>query len=444
MKDTAISTDHRPRRAFVRDLLLGSGGAALKAMATGLPVSFLSRPLAAQADEAETVDAGKAQYVVFSTSDGGEAINTNGPGSYEYPDMVHAADPAMEGTPLRLGDRMTRAAQLWTTLPQWALDRALFLNHGTFANNHGMIGKVLRLMGRTKKLEMIPAIYAKHLAPALKTVQIEPIATGAGEILMADGVRVPNTPPTAWKELLGQPSMSGLALERLREQSLDEVYALLKARGTKAQRRYLDSLAKSNAQARSLAGDVGDLLTNIKSDGDDGQVAAAIAIIKMNLTPLVAIGLHFSQDNHVDPGLMKMEVPQHKTGIAALSKLLIGLKSAGLEERVTFVNFGVFGRNFRAKALQGREHWGNHHTTLIIGRNVRAGIAGGIEATREDYQATSIDSVSGQGVPNDGGDVKFGDTLAAAGKTIGVAVGIKAMTMNQEVSGGKVIAGALV
>ncbi len=163
----------------------------------------------------------------------------------------------------------------------------------------------------------------------------------------------------------------------------------------------------------------------------------------MNLSPVVAVRLNFGGDNHNDPQLSLSEGPRHIEAMAALVKFFAALKLNGLEDKVTFVSFGVFGRNFRPDLSKGRDHWGNHHTTVVIGKNVHGGIIGGTAPRNGDYIATSIDSITGAGIADGSGDIKFEDTLAAAGKTIGAALGITTATLDQEITGGKVVVGAL-
>ena len=98
------------------------------------------------------------------------------------------------------------AAQLWSTLPPWVLDRTAFFHHATLTNNHANLPKVLRLMGATAKQEMLPSIFAKYLAPCFGTVQVDPVSAGAGDILSIDGRSLPNVAPTGLRDLLTRPN----------------------------------------------------------------------------------------------------------------------------------------------------------------------------------------------------------------------------------------------
>jgi hypothetical protein len=97
----------------------------------------------------------------------------------------------MARTEFMVGETRVAAAQVWSTLPPWVLERTSFFHHATLTNNHPNLPKVLRLMGATNRSEMLPSIFAKYLAPCLGTVQTEPLSTGAGDILTYEGRGLP-------------------------------------------------------------------------------------------------------------------------------------------------------------------------------------------------------------------------------------------------------------
>jgi len=428
------------RRSLIKKTVFGAGTLGIKALATGLPAAFLSRPLTAFAEDFTCTDKTRAQYLIIATSSAGDPLNANVPGTYAYPDIAHSPDPRMAGTDFNLGGVPVRAAQVWSTLPQWVLDRTSFIHHATLTNNHANLPKVMRLMGTTARQEMLPSIVAKYLAPCFGTVQVDPVSAGAGDILTIDGRDLPNVAPTGLRDLLARPNTPLVRLQAIRDQSLDEIYGVLKDRGTKAQKLYLDSLVTSRKQARSLGSDLVDMLAGIKSDNTDGQVVAAVSLIKMNVTPVVTIRLNFGGDNHTDPDLARSEAPQHETGVATITSLMTQLQAAGLADQVTFAMYNVFGRTLVKKGTTGRDHWGSHHATMMIGKNVKAGVVGGLEPKSGDYYATAIDSKTGMS----GGDIPFAETLSAMGKTVGAAVGLQAGVMDKYIAGGKVVQGALV
>jgi hypothetical protein len=428
------------RRSLIKKTVFGAGTLGLKALATGLPAAFVSRPLEAFAQDFTCTDKNRAQYLIIATSSAGDPLNANVPGTYAFPDIAHSPDPRMAATDFNLGGVPVRAAQVWSTLPQWVLDRTSFIHHATLTNNHANLPKVMRLMGSTARQEMLPSILAKYLAPCFGTVQVDPVSAGAGDILTIDGRDLPNVAPTGLRDLLARPNTPLMRLQTVRDQSLDEIYGVLKERGTKAQKLYLDSLVTSRKQARSLGTDLVDMLAGIKSDGSDGQVVAAVSLIKMNVTPVVTIRLNFGGDNHTDPDLARSEAPQHESGIAAITALWTQLQAAGLSDKVSFAMYNVFGRTLKKNGVAGRDHWGSHHATVLMGKNVKAGVVGGLEPKSNDYYATSIDSRTGMS----GGDIPFAETLSAMGKTVGAAVGIQPAVMDKYILGGKVVQGALV
>jgi hypothetical protein len=446
--DTEAGVDHQRRELFKRTLF-GAGYVGLKALATGLPISLFTRSVESWAQDAgdttaapTCADATKAQYLILSTSSLGDPVNANAPGTYDFPDIPHAADPRMAATPLSLGGRTYTAAQVWSTLPQWVLDRTCFFHHATLTNNHPNLPKVMRLMGATAKSEMLPSILAKGLAPCFGTVQTEPVSVGAGDILTFDGRGLPNINPTGLRDVLANPTGALAQLQQLRDQHLDRMYALIKQRGTPAQQRYVDSLALSRTQARSISDDLLGMLAGITSDKSDGQIVAAAILIKMNVSPVVAIHIEFGGDNHQDPDLMNAEVPQAEIGVQRISDLMAQLQTYGLQDTTTFAMYNVFGRTLVKLGLAGRDHWASHHTTVMIGKGVRAGVVGGLEPKAGDYYATPIDSATGDAAPG-AGDIAFADTLSAMGKTLGMAVGVSKDLLDEQIMNGKPVTAAL-
>ena len=68
-----------------------------------------------------------------------------------------------------------------------------------------------------------------------------------------------------------------------------------------------------------------------------------------------------------------------------------------LTERVTFATMNVFGRNLngiqKVTDRTGRDHYGNHSVMVMIGKNVKPGVIGGVVARRRTAptrRATSI------------------------------------------------------
>jgi hypothetical protein len=287
---------------------------------------------------------------------------------------------------------------------------------------------------------MLPSLLAKRLAPCFNTVQTEPVSLGAGEILTFEGRGLANLPPTGLRDVLTKPQGTLFRLQELRDKQLDRMHALLKERGTAAQRDYLDRLAMSRRQARSIGDGLLDNLSAITSDKGDGPIIAAATLIKMNVAPVVAIRIDFGGDNHADQDLVK-ESTQHTTGVQLIGKLMETLKGYGLEDQVTFALYNVFGRTLKKLGVKGRDHWASHHCTVMIGKAFKGGVVGGLEPKAGDYYATAIDSKTGKS--GGSADIPFASTLGAMGKTLGAAVGIPREALDTEIKAGKVVESVL-
>jgi len=114
------------RRQALLSTLFGTGYVGLRALATGLPVSFLLDPrraLAAVPANPACPSSAGAQFVLFNTSGNGDPLNASVPGTYEDPNIVHSSDPTMAPTSLTIQGQKFTAAAPWATLPQNVLDR---------------------------------------------------------------------------------------------------------------------------------------------------------------------------------------------------------------------------------------------------------------------------------------------------------------------------------
>jgi uncharacterized protein DUF1501 len=427
------------RRDFLMKSFFGGGLIGLRALATGLPISLLLERKA-RADEMCVPDP-NTQYLIIATSGAGDPVNCNVPGTYDYDDIIHAMDPSMAPTMFNLGSTPVKAAQIWSTLPQWVLDRTCFFHHATFTNSHPNHTKVLRLMGQTANNEYVPSIFARALAPCFRTVQTEPVSVGAGSILSFQGRALPNLKPSALKSVLGHPTSPLVQLQDLRDQTMDSLHAALKQNGSAAQKAFIDEMAQSRAQARSLSDSLLSALDNLRGDGSDSEVTAAVTLIRMNVAPVYAINIAFGGDNHTDQDLMKSEVPQHATGIQRITQLMTELQAAGLQDKVTFMMLNVFGRTLKNQGYAGRTHWANHHCAVLIGKNVRPGIIGGLIPQGNDYQASPIDSASGRASMS--GDISFNESLGSMAKTVGRAIGVPQSVLDQNILSGKVVPAAI-
>jgi hypothetical protein len=444
------------RREALLGTLFGAGWIGLRSLATGLPVSFLLDPRTALAT---TAAAGPAQFLVLSTSGAGDPMGCNVPGM--YPDAYSATNkvahpPAVPGddtldmapTAVTVGGKSYQAAKPWSTLEAAALARTCFFHHTTLTNNHTNEGKVLKLMGAIKRQEMLVSLCAKSLAPTLGTIQKEPVAVGS-ETLQYEGRSLPRLTPTGLKAALANPAGPLANLQALRDADLDRLNALLKQSGTTAERQFLDRMAQSQVEARNISQSLLDNLNGIANDGQDNQIVAAVTLIAMKVSPVVAIRLDFGGDNHTDTALQN-EARRTILAVKSINFLYSKLDELGLRDNVTFAAMNVFGRtlSFKGTATDsaGRDHLANHHCTLLIGKGVKAGVIGGIEANGNDFKAMALNSATGQGIPKEqasSADIAFSDTLGAVGKTLGAAIGVPAQALEDNITQGKVVGAAL-
>jgi hypothetical protein len=431
------------RRHALLATLFGAGGLGLRALATGLPSSFLANPRRTLAAGGPCATPQRAQYFIFSTSAAGDPINAGAPGTYDDPKITHSPDPALAPRPISLRGTPVQAAAPWATLPQRVLDRTVFWHLMTDTPVHSKEPDVLKLMGASPAREMLPSLLARALAPCLGTVQRQPITVGAltpSESLSADGAALPIIPPLALRATLANPAGPLQQLQALRASTLDQIYGLYKDVATPAQRRHMDDLLTSQRQVRSIRQDLLDALSSIKDNSPAAQVRAAVTLISMNVSPVVAIHIPFGGDNHRDPNLAT-ETAETISGVATIAALMEALAAAGLEDRVTFATLNVFGRTLGPGMLNGRSHNANHQVSITIGKPFRGGVVGGVAPMEVDYGALAIDARTGAGRAD--GDIHAVDSLACYARTLLAAIGADGSGIIAPGGSGKVIDGAL-
>ncbi len=433
------------RREALLSTLFGGGLLGLRTLATGLPAALLLNPrkALAQVPPASCGAADKAQYVVFATSASGDPINANVPGTYEDPGIAHSGADAMKPSALSIAGKSYTAAAAWKALPQGVLDRTTFWHLMTNTPVHPKETDVLTLMNAVARGEMFPSLLAKRLAPCLGTVQAQPISVGAAgptEGLRFDGAALPTLPPLSLKATLLNPAGPLSTLLPLRDQTMNKLYDIYKNGASPAQKAYVDSLVTSQAQVRAIHQDLLDALSSIKSNDVTGQITAAVALIRMKVTPVVGIHIPFGGDNHNDADLAR-ETSETVDGVAAIASLMAQLGSAGLSDQVTFMSLNVFGRTLRSAGYVGRSHNPNHQVSLTIGKPFGGGVIGGLTPVGSDFGATAIDAATGKMSMT--GDIKAVDTLASFGKTALKAFGVADAQVATDVPTGKVIAGAI-
>jgi hypothetical protein len=456
--------------------LFGAGSLGLRALATGLPTWYLLNPSRATAQDLQCAINAKAnlQYLIVSTSSNGDPLNCNCPGTYEGAGaaVVHPPDAEVEKTTLTINGQSYGAALPWADpsvknasgantgqLNAAVLARTTFFHYRTGTTVHGDQPKVMKLLGDTTGGEMVVSAYAKHLAACFNTVQAAPIAVGArgnsSELVSFAGRTLPSISPTQLKQLLTGSKNDPLVKARaLRDQALNQLNQMAKDDGSPVQKQFLDKLATSQTQVRALADQLSTTLAAITADDVNGQALAAAALISANVTPVITIHLSFGGDNHTDANL-QAEADQHVSGVRGIQTVMNALgtltDSAGvsLTERVTFATLNVFGRNLngiqKVTDRTGRDHYGNHSVMVMIGKNVKPGVIGGVvAATNGTYSAGDIDSATGGVVT--GGDISAAKSQAAAVRTLGAALGIPDSVAAGDYTagaGGKVVTGAL-
>jgi hypothetical protein len=433
------------RRQGLKTTLLGAGLVGLRALATGLPPSFLLNPRRAFAAGAVPAcgSNAKAQYIIFATSGNGDPINASVPGTYEDAKIVHSNDPMMAATSLKLGGTSTTAAAPWATLPQNVLDRTCFWHIMTSTPVHPEEPNVLKLMGVTAADEMLPSLLARQLAPCLGTIQSQPICMGAttpSEGISYQGAPLPIIPALALKATLTSAPGALTNLQALRDQTMNQLYDLYKSGASPAQQAFVDSLVTSQQQVRNINQSLLDALGSITDNTAASQILAAITLIQMKVSPVISIHVPFGGDNHRDVGLAT-ETAQTVSGVATIVSLMQQLATAGLSDQVTLVSLNVFGRTIGPGNTDGRQHNPNHQVSFTIGKPFRGGIIGGVGPAGSDYGALAIDSKTG--AASSSGDITPTGSLAAFGQTMLAAVGVSPAMIASDISTGMVVAGAL-
>jgi hypothetical protein len=298
-------------------------------------------------------------------------------------------------------------------------------------------------MGATQAGEMFPSVLSKALAPCMNTIQPQPISVGASnpsESLQYGGAALPTIPPTALKATLTNPAGPLTNLQPLRDQTLNALYDMYKNGASPAQQQYIDSLVTSQQQVRSIKQNLLGNLSSIMDNTQDSQILAAITLIQMNVSPVIAIHVDFGGDNHRDIGLAD-EISQTVAGVASIASLFTQLQSLGLQDRVSFMSLNVFGRTIGPGNTDGRQHNPNHHVALAIGSNFKGGVYGAVAPVGTDYGATAMSSKTGAGGTS--GDIQSVDTLSAWAMTMLSSVGADPTVLTSPVSTAKPITSVL-
>ena len=409
-------------------------------------------------------------YLILSTSSMGDPLNCNCPGTYDgttaAASAIHPQQAEVAATSLTLGGKTYQAALPWSPLPAGTaattgqplaasvLARTCFFHHTTGTTVHGDQPKVMKLLGDINGGEMLVSAIAKHLSACFGTVQPAPVSIGAGsnasEFVSYSGSTLPSISPLQLKQLLAASTNNPLVnLRSIRDTSLNALNALAKSDGNVVQQQFLDALATSQTQVRTLSDQLATTLNAIKDDTVTGQALAAAALIAANVTPCVTMHIPFGGDNHVDQNL-QAEADQTVSGVAGIQLVMNALASLSLTDKVTFATLNVFGRNLNntstSMSRSGRDHYGNHCVTVMIGKNVAPSVIGGLTLdSTGSCEASGIDSSTGAADPS--GDISADNSHDAAARTLGAALGIPASVMNADfisTAGGAVVPAAVV
>jgi hypothetical protein len=306
---------------------------------------------------------------------------------------------------------------------------------------------------------MFPSLLAMQLAPCLGTLQTQPISVGAAspsEGLTFKGQALPTIPPTSLAATLTSSQATAFKgmtnLQSLRDQTLNDMNTWYKdsAQTSPAQKAYIDSMVTSQQQVRGIAQSQLSMLQGITKNDNSGQITAAVALILMKVTPVIAVHFPFGGDNHADPNLTA-EATQTVSGMQAIVQLMAALSSAGLSDKVSFLSLNVFGRTMDvAKYTDGRNHNQDHECSIMIGAPFKSGVVGGMWPSNKnmmqgaaDFGCMPIDSKTG--LPSASGDVAPVETLSSWAKTVMTGVGVSADQITASITdtNAKVITGAL-
>lgn len=437
-----MKTDRRD--ALLKMLFTGSM-LGLRSLATGLPISFLMNPRKALAQSKANYD---PTYLIVATSGAGDAMNANAPGTYEDPGIVHPCEderpdqilPGFEAANLQLGGTTVKAAKVWAdNLSADVRSRATFFHHATLTANHGDEPRVLKLMGAVRRDEMLASLISRTLQPALNTIQAQGIPLN-GEVLQYANRYQPRLQPTGLRSVVSPLAADSLAqrLQKMRDTDLDAMNEVLKgSRKTAHQRAYMDSLAASQAQVRKLGDQFATDLAALTANNQTNEALAAALLLKMGVTPYVQMHLSFSGDNHTDND-WNDETTQTAASIGVISALYAKLKEYEMMDKVTFAVLNVFGRTLGLKKDgAGRDHNSAHNVSMIVGPAINPGVVGAVTTKG----STPINSTSGAG--GAGGDISIADSLASMGKTLARACGVDDEVIEDQITQGKWVQGAL-
>ena len=191
----------------------------------------------------------------------------------------------------------------------------------------------------------------------------------------------------------------------------------------------------SQTQVRNIDQNLLDALAGITDNSVASQITAAIVLIQMNVTPVVAIHIPFGGDNHNDTALAT-EAAQTTSGLAAIAVLMSQLQTmanarGALIDQVTFASLNVFGRTIGPATSTGGSTTRTIRSRSRSASRSSGGVIGGIAPVGNDFGATAI------------GTIAPTDSLASFGKTLMKATGSNDDFIAKVITSGSVIDKAL-
>ncbi len=443
---------NKTRRNLLLSSLFGGGYLGLRALAAGIPASVL---LGSRTAHAGPCPSGGTlpQYVIFTTSGNGDPINANVPGSYgvssnlyNCPATAGVGGADMTPTSMAVGSGMYKAAAPWAQMKNLDPTRTQFWHMMTNTVVHPFETNVLKLQGAVYEDEMFASFLSKNTQACLNTIQPQPVSVGAAspsEALSYAGGALPTIPPSALQKTLVLNATSSLnqkTIPSLRASALTNLQSALYAPGsvTSAQNDFVSTyLAAQTALQKldpSILASLADLSTEASKMPVQAQIDAAIALIRMNITSVIAIHLPFGGDNHHDPAYVS-ESSQTSAACQSLDYLLgqlamyKTLDGRVMSDAVTIISLNVFGRTLEYQATNGdgRQHNLNHHVSFVIGKPFKGGVYGAVTQLtgNNDFGCVNIDAKTGAGTTSTGsGVIDAVDTFAAWGMTVATGVGV--------------------
>ena len=455
-------------RQLTRRSLLhrGTWALALASAATGLPAWFLLDPSRAHAN-AECQPGARSdltpQFLILSTSQAGDPLNTNCPGAY----VAGATNNPLSGyryegetldmtpTQIALGGRAWQAARPWGNLSPGLLERTCFFHHQSHTVAHSEFMRLLGFHGAVRDAEgrgseVLPTALAEELQGPLGTLLGQPLSLGP-ERMTQGGQPLANTSPEALLSLFSGSTTELEGLAQLRASALDAIYADVRATGSTSHRTFLDQHVTSAQEAEQIGGELLGLLegriTPLTGSEEDhyihsprNQIWAAAALIKLKVAPVMTVNIPFGGDNHGDQSLIR-EALETTHSVDTLSMMWDeALDAFSLRDQVTFGTMNTFGRSLKSQG-DGRSHNGAHHVMMLSGPHVAAGVVGGVEEGVR-FAARGIHSETGE--PGEGGaHIPAMLTLEAAGATLAAAAGLPHERICARIPDGRIVEAVL-